>query len=80
MKPSELSALVQVRSLAGSGIARSVRESKRVSLTETAAAAGVAKSTLSRWERGERQPHGAGALRYLTVLHELMGGTDERVG
>jgi DNA-binding transcriptional regulator YiaG len=75
MARSDIAALAQVRTLMRTGAARSLRTSKNVSLSEVAAAAHIAKSTLSRWERGERTPHGAPAIRYLRVLQDLMGQT-----
>jgi transcriptional regulator with XRE-family HTH domain len=73
MKASELNDLAQVRALAASGVARSIRESKSITLGEVAESSGIAKSTLSRWERGQRQPTGKPAVRYMKVLRSLMG-------
>jgi DNA-binding transcriptional regulator YiaG len=74
MKASELNDLAQVRALMSSGVARSIRESKSITLGEAAQASGIAKSTLSRWERSQRQPTGKAAIRYMKGLRSLMGG------
>jgi DNA-binding transcriptional regulator YiaG len=73
VKASELNELAQLRALMASGAARSIRESKQITLGEGAEAGRLAKSTLSRWERGQRLPTGKAAVRYMKVLRSLMG-------
>ena len=68
---SHTSDLAKVRRLTGSGVARVIRESAGVSLTEVAQGAEVDRSTVWRWERGQRRPTGEAAIRYLRVLEEL---------
>jgi predicted transcriptional regulator len=68
-----LSDLVRVRELVRSGAARSARIASGLSLGELANAAGVAVSTISRYERGQRIPRGDPALRYGAVILSLMG-------
>jgi DNA-binding transcriptional regulator YiaG len=65
--------LADVRALARSGRARSIRLAARVSLSEMAAEVRVAPSTVHRWETGQRAPHGAAALRYGMLLRRLRG-------
>ena len=78
MDPGEVAdptALVRVRRLAGSGWARSARESAGLSLEEVAGPVGVDRSTIHRWETGKRRPHGEAAIRYLRVLEGLSNGS-----
>lgn len=65
--------LGDARHLARSGIGRSIRRSASVSLRELAAALALPPSTLSRWERGVRQPRGPAAVRWVRGLRELIG-------
>jgi DNA-binding XRE family transcriptional regulator len=51
-----------------------IRAQAGVSLAEMAEPIGVAPSTILRWERGERVPHGAAAVRYGELLDELSRG------
>lgn len=66
-----LIALAEVRSMAGRGEARSLRESADLSLAEIAQCVGVAAATIQRWEVGARRPQGAAALRYRGVLRAI---------
>lgn len=63
--------LARVRALAKSGEARRLRLEAALSLGEIASAVGVSTSTVYRWEAGERQPRGDGAVRYLEALEAL---------
>lgn len=74
MTPDELVRMARCRELALSGQAREIRETARLSLSELADACGVDEGTLSRWERGQRRPRSAVALRYLAVLDALARG------
>lgn len=65
-------ALVRVRRLAESGEARRIRIANGLSLAEVADPIGASSSALSRWERGERVPRGAKAVRYLRLLDALV--------
>jgi DNA-binding transcriptional regulator YiaG len=64
--------LVKVRGLARSGAARLIREGAGLSLGEVARAVGVAKTTVFRWERGDRRPRGDKAIAYGQLLTDLM--------
>ena len=72
MQAKDLGDLARVRALVDSGAARVVRVSKRLSLSEVALTVGVSKSTVFRWEAGERTPRGEKALRYGRLLEQLM--------
>lgn len=64
--------LTRTRDLARSGSARAIRLAAGLSLNEVGTAVGVAESTVFRWERGERAPHGEPALRYGALLDALI--------
>lgn len=68
----DLARLAQVRALASSGAARSVRLAAGLSLGEVARTLGVSPSTILRWETGERSPRGELALRYTDLLDRLL--------
>ena len=68
--PDDLVDLQKVRALGQSGALRLIRGS--LSLREIADVVDVAPSTVLRWERGERVPHGPAALRYGRLLQKLM--------
>jgi transcriptional regulator with XRE-family HTH domain len=68
---ADLVALSRVRRLTKSGAARTIRLSAGLSLAELGARAGVGPSTVFRWERGQRSPHGEAALRYGATLDAL---------
>jgi transcriptional regulator with XRE-family HTH domain len=74
MDERELEAIATARAWATSGVARSLREGRRLTLREIAAVVGVVPSTILRWERGERRPRGAAAARYGAVLRRLAAG------
>jgi DNA-binding transcriptional regulator YiaG len=63
--------LTRLRRLTESGAARAIREAAGLSLSEASASAKVDRTTIHRWERGQRKPHGPAALRYLALLEEL---------
>jgi len=61
------------------GVARSVREAAGFSIGDIAASMGVSRSTVDRWERGERAPRLALAAEYGRLLRDLTHEThDER--
>ena len=72
---ADVAQLAEVRALAASGAARSIRLGARLSLSEVADQLGVSTSTVFRWERGQRNPRGEAALRYGALLAELMDRT-----
>ncbi len=72
MTAAELVELKQVRALAASGVARTVRTGARLSLTEVARSCGTHPSTVLRWERGEQVPHGRIAIAYGRLLMRLL--------
>jgi DNA-binding transcriptional regulator YiaG len=63
--------LARVRVLFSSGAAKTLRVAAGLSLPEGAKAGRVAVSTLWRWEKGQRVPHGDAALRYGELLDAL---------
>lgn len=69
----DVSRLTAVRALAASGAARNIRLGAGLSLSELADQIEVSTSTVFRWERGQRKPRGEAALRYGSLLAELMG-------
>lgn len=69
--PREILLLAWLRARMASGEAKRMREMARLSIIEASNGAGVSASALHRWERGERQPHGAGAIRYAELLKAL---------
>ena len=68
---NNLSELTWVRDACRTGEARSLRKERRLSLAEVADPVGVSISALARWERGNRKPQGAAALRYARILRSL---------
>jgi DNA-binding transcriptional regulator YiaG len=73
MESNDLQELADVRALASSGLARSIRIAASLSLTEVAAEVGVAPSTVHRWETGARSPRGEAARSYARILKDLRG-------
>ena len=70
--------LSRLRLLTENGRARELRLAARLSLLEMAAACGVSHVCVSRWERDERRPRGAPALRYAALLDALAKAEDHR--
>lgn len=50
---------------------RLLRQRARLSQAEVAAAAGVARATVSRWESGAREPSGERLAAYVAILDRL---------
>jgi DNA-binding transcriptional regulator YiaG len=69
-----ISKLIEVRAAVRSGRARQLREEAGVSQAEVAAAVGVTRACVSRWEAGARKPTGAAAQRYARLLDLLDKG------
>lgn len=67
----QLQLVARARHLTATGEARTIRETRKMSLSEVARACGVAVSTVMRWENGERQPRGEAGARYASVLSLL---------
>jgi DNA-binding transcriptional regulator YiaG len=72
MTVDDLRELSTLRALLRSGAAASIRMANDLSLAEVAAPLGVSKTTVLRWERGERVPRGETALAYWALLRSLM--------
>lgn len=51
-----------------------IRAQAGLSLADIATPVGVSPTTILRWERGERSPHGEAALRYADLLDQLSQG------
>jgi DNA-binding transcriptional regulator YiaG len=68
---TDAEALARVRRLTRSGAARMIRVSAGLSLAEMGAPIPASASTVLRWERGERAPHGERAIRYGELLDRL---------
>lgn len=73
MDIDEIQQLSALRALLRTGAASSIRIAADLSLAEIAAPLGVSKTTVLRWERGERVPRGELALAYWLLLRNLMG-------
>lgn len=71
-KLDDLEDLARLRALLKSGAARSIRLAADLSLGEFARALGTSKTTVLRWERGERVPRGELAAAYWRLLRTLM--------
>jgi DNA-binding XRE family transcriptional regulator len=63
--------LTAARRIARDGTGRMVRETIGASQAEIGRAVGVSKATISKWERGQREPTGEHAIRYWTIITTL---------
>lgn len=61
----------ELRALCASGEARRIREAARLSRSELARAVGTSCASISRWESGDRRPHGELATAYHRALQQL---------
>lgn len=78
MPNASVLATAKARQLSQSGRARRIREAAGVPQSHLAAEIKVAKSTLCRWEKGERTPTGPAAERWLALLALLADyGTED---
>lgn len=59
------------RELPSPDAARLIRQAAKVSQARMAAALGINRATLSRWESGQIRPRGDQLSRYLRLLNEL---------
>jgi transcriptional regulator with XRE-family HTH domain len=84
MQPAQLQLIIEGRETARSGRGARVRRFAGISQAELGEAVGVTSTTISRWERGQRQPRGHHAIAYLRALRELnefwTGGGDALEG
>lgn len=67
----DISITAEVRALCANGEAKRIRESARLSRSELGRLVGTTGATVSRWEDGERRPHGARAVAYFQALRKL---------
>jgi DNA-binding transcriptional regulator YiaG len=63
--------LPRLRRMVETGVAKTIRIDAGLSLAEMSAPVKVHRTTILRWERGERRPRGEAAIRYLRALEEL---------
>jgi len=77
---AQLLRLAEVRAAFSSGEAQRLREAADLSISEIARACGVDQSTVWRWERGIRKPHGRLALAYGEILDSLRSATHSPAG
>lgn len=66
--------LAQARRLAKSGAGRMIRVNADLTLKDIADPVGVSPTTILRWERLERVPHGEAAERWARLLNDLSRG------
>lgn len=71
MRPSDLALIAQTRAELSSGRAREMRDAADLTQSEAAAALGVSRQALSKWERGSSTPDTAHALAYGRLLRDL---------
>jgi len=71
MSERDLLLLAEARDLAASGVAARLRKQAHLSQADIAATVGVTTSCISRWESGERRPHGPAAVRWVRLLRRL---------
>jgi DNA-binding transcriptional regulator YiaG len=72
---SDLARISWVRSLAQSGVAKSIRKAAGISIPELSRAVPCSVSTLWRWEEGQRRPSGKLAIAYAQALDALLEGS-----
>lgn len=71
MTRADLDLLLDARLLARTGEAATIREAAGLSQAEVGQVCGASHATISRWERGERTPHGRPAIEWARLLREL---------
>jgi DNA-binding XRE family transcriptional regulator len=68
VRPADLAVIARTRASLADGSARLAREAAGVSAPEVAAAAGVARQSVSAWESGRAVPSARHALAYARLL------------
>jgi len=76
MDQSETLILVKARKYALDGTGARVRKAANLSQYEVAKVIGRSNVCVHRWEKGEHQPHGEAALRWVALIDAL----SEQVG
>ncbi|MGH1547969.1 helix-turn-helix transcriptional regulator [Leifsonia poae] len=71
MDEEDLRRIAEAHVALGSGRARELRLSLRMSVGDLGATVGVSGAAISRWETGRRTPQGETAVRYARVLEVL---------
>jgi DNA-binding transcriptional regulator YiaG len=71
--PLDIAELAAARFMSTSGEGKRIRLAARLSLSELAAAVGVTKASVCRWESGDMIPRGAHAAAYLAALRRIGG-------
>lgn len=71
MESSDVVLLIEAREAVRTGRAARVRHAAGLSQGEVAAAIGVSAPCVSRWEAGDRRPHGVAAVAYGALLRQL---------
>jgi len=74
----DIALLVEVRQIAKSGKARTLREEAGLSLAEVARGVGVTPTAVWRWERGLARPSGEPAASYGRLLISLARRASDR--
>ena len=72
MDIESITSVARARRMAREGEGLRVRLDLGLSLADVASLVGVSLSTLSRWERHQRIPRGAQAIRYQAVVQDLV--------
>jgi len=75
-KATDLAVVAVVRRMLAEGDIRRARKQAGLSIGEVAKTLGLYSSTLARWERGERTPRPAQAVRAAGVFEELVAIAD----
>ena len=68
---SDLEHLIRARRAAKDGSGRELRHANGLSIADVAGEVEAAEATIWRWERGERRPTGAAAIRWGRLLQRL---------
>jgi DNA-binding transcriptional regulator YiaG len=61
----------KLRTMPAPGMRRRIRERAGLTQLDLAAALGVSRPAVSRWEAGQREPRGELGLRYVEILDRL---------
>jgi transcriptional regulator with XRE-family HTH domain len=71
MQTAQLRLIIEGREVARSGRGARIRRLAGITQADLGRALGVTSTTISRWERGEREPRGRHAIAYVRLLDEL---------